>query len=127
MSFYVMPVNASHPLVIYGLKSCDTCRNAQKWSRENNLEFQFLDIRVDGISTEQLQQWLATEFGPLLLNRRSTTWRQLSDIEKAKAQDNPKDILMEHPTLIKRPVITRNDELIAVGFNPRTFADTLKS
>ena len=121
-----MQVNPGQPLIIHGLKSCDTCRNAQKWCRENDVDFQFHDIRADGLTDEQLEQWLATDFGPLLLNRRSTTWRQLSDKDKAKAEGNLKAVLLDHPTLVKRPVITRNNELISVGFNSRSFADILK-
>ena len=122
-----MQINSDHPLIIYGLKSCDTCRNAQKWCRDNAVDFRFHDIRTDGLSDDQLQQWLATDFGPLLLNRRSTTWRQLSDNDKTKAESSLIAVLLDHPTLLKRPVITHDDELISVGFNARTFADILKA
>jgi len=51
-----------------------------------------------------------------LLNTRSTTWRGLSDADKAGIDAAKAIALMsEHPTLIKRPVIKR-DALITVGW-----------
>ncbi|WP_417270236.1 arsenate reductase family protein [Celeribacter sp.] len=82
--------------VIYGIKTCDTCRKAVK-----ALGAPLHDIRADPLSPAQLAQFYET-FGAALLNTRSTTWRGLSESERAQA---PMDLLAAHPTLMKRPVI----------------------
>ena len=82
---------------IYGLKTCDTCRKATKVLGDA----QFVDVRADGVPNEVLSQAF-TQFGTALLNTRSTTWRGLSDAERAKA---PLELLAAHPTLMKRPLI----------------------
>lgn len=45
--------------------------------------------------------------GDDLLNTRSTTWRGLDEAERAKP---PLDLIAEHPTLMKRPLIEKDGE-----------------
>ncbi len=82
---------------LYGLKTCDTCRKALK--ALPNAEF--VDVRADGVPEDVLQAALG-QFGPLIVNTRSTTWRGLSAEER---QEPPLDLLKRHPTLMKRPLI----------------------
>ena len=84
-------------MILYGLKSCDTCRKALK-----SLEkAEFRDVRADGLPKD-LAQAALLRFGGALLNRKSTTWRGLSEAERAR---DPLDLLADHPTLMKRPLI----------------------
>ena len=85
----------------FGLKTCDTCRKALKALRDAGHDPQVIDVRADGVPAEDLDHIVAT-FGDAAINRASTTWRGLSDAEKAS---DPKDLLAAHPTLMKRPVI----------------------
>lgn len=88
---------------LYGLKTCDTCRKALK-ALENAT---FVDVRSDGVPDEILAQAHA-QFGDALLNTRSTTWRGLDQDERARA---PLDLLRDHPTLMKRPLIEEGGQL----------------
>lgn len=90
-------------MVLYGLKTCDTCRKALK-ELEN---VSFRDVRTEGVPPEMIARALE-EFGEKLLNRRSTTWRDLSEDERAKA---PEVLLSEYPALMKRPLIAANGQL----------------
>jgi len=105
-------------LTVYGIKQCDTCRKALKWLAGQGINHQFHDFRVDGLQSELLQSWLDSDFSDKLINRRSTTWRQLSDAQRQFEGDEWLDVLLEHPTLIKRPVFVTG-EIVAVGFNPK--------
>lgn len=98
-------------VIIYGLKTCDTCRNARKALPEAA----FVDVRDDGVSATDLQRFLAA-FGDDLVNRRSTTWRNLD--EAARAGD-PLALLTTHPTLMKRPVIDA-DGALTLGWTGAT-------
>lgn len=86
---------------VYSLKSCDTCRKAIKEMTEAGLDPQVQDVRADGLSSDDIAAILSA-FGDKAVNRASTTWRGLSDEDKAR---DPADLLAEHPTLLKRPVI----------------------
>ena len=111
-------------LTVYGIKQCDTCRKALKWLAAQDIEYHFHDFRVDGLQPEILAAWMVSPFAELLVNRRSTTWRQLSDDQRQLTGDGLLALLLEQPTLIKRPVFV-TDEIIAVGFKPRELEDLL--
>lgn len=85
----------------FGLKTCDTCRKALKKLAENGVVPEITDVRADGLSAADIEAIVA-EFGDAAINRASTTWRGLSDADKAQSAQ---DLLAAHPTLMKRPVI----------------------
>lgn len=91
-------------MILYGLKTCDTCRKARKTLPEAA----YVDVRDDGVPLEVLTKAHET-FGDKLLNTRSTTWRELS--EDARKAD-PLDLLQQHPTLMKRPLIVDGDKMV---------------
>ncbi|GGO51319.1 arsenate reductase [Roseovarius pacificus] len=90
-------------MILYGLKTCDTCRKALK----SLPDAQFVDVRADGVPQDLLKSAHA-QFGAALLNTRSTTWRGLDDTER---QRNPLELLADHPTLMKRPLIESQGRL----------------
>ena len=103
-------------IVIYGLKNCDSCRKAIKLLAAGDRPYRFHDLRADGLPAERLSTWLAAVGWPALLNRHSTTWRKLPDAEKTDLdQALAAALLARHPTLIKRPVVEAEGEVI-VGF-----------
>lgn len=103
-------------LRMYGLKNCDTCRNARKWLNAEGIAHEFLDVRADGITESDVTRWAAVVGVETLLNRRGTTWRGLSNEDKANSEGADAVALMvAHPALIKRPIFDR-DGKIFVGF-----------
>lgn len=92
---------------IFALKSCDTCRKAIAAIRAAGHDPQVIDVRAHGVSDSDRAAILAA-FGDTAINRASTTWRGLSDGEKAS---DPNDLLAAHPTLMKRPVIEHAGQL----------------
>lgn len=94
-------------ITLYGIPTCDACRSARKSLEAKGLEVQFRDVRADPLSRTEVARFFAT-FGNDLLNTRSTTWRALS--EDARSGD-PIDMIIAHPTLMKRPVIERGETL----------------
>ena len=93
-------------LTLYGLKNCDTCKKALKALESAGQAATFVDIRADADLPALLPRWLDEAGADLLINRRSTTWRNLSESERER---DPLDLLSQNPTLIKRPVIERGD------------------
>ncbi|KAA9133558.1 Spx/MgsR family RNA polymerase-binding regulatory protein [Marinihelvus fidelis] len=103
-------------LTVYGICQCDTCRKALKWLEAGDLPHRFHDLRVDGLDREQVRRWLDSGFAAQLVNRRSTTWRGLDDTQKAATGTALEDLLLAHPTLVKRPLFERDGQVLAVGF-----------
>lgn len=88
-------------LTLYGLKSCDTCRKARRAAEKAGKSVTFIDVRETPLDQEKLTRFLDA-FGEKLVNTVSTTWRGLSDSERA---EDPLTLLEKHPALMKRPVI----------------------
>ena len=98
---------------VFGLKSCDTCRRAQKAITASGQAFDVVDVRADGLSADEIATIIA-RFGDTAINRASTTWRGLTDAEKAS---DPSVLLAAHPTLMKRPVIEKAG-VWTIGWKP---------
>ena len=103
-------------LNVYGLKNCDTCRKAIKWLTDAGIAHEFCDLRAQPVSQEEVARWMAAVGPDVLVNRRGTTWRKLSDDEKAVSDvDGLIDLMMTYPAIIKRPVFDFGDTCV-VGF-----------
>lgn len=95
---------------ILGLKTCDTCRKARKALPDAA----FRDVREAPLSADEIAEALVA-FGDKLVNRASTTWRGLSEEERAQS---PEKLLAEHPTLMKRPLIRADGGAVHLGWTP---------
>ena len=103
-------------ITLYGLKNCDTCKKALKALEQAGKETAFVDIRAEADLTVKLPIWLAAAGADVLINRRSTTWRNL---DEATRNADPQALLLANPTLIKRPVIETGNT-IHVGWSKQT-------
>ncbi|MBZ5487033.1 Spx/MgsR family RNA polymerase-binding regulatory protein [Halomonas aquamarina] len=102
---------------LYIIDTCDTCRKARKALEENAIPFKTHDLRKDGLSATLLEHIL--ERVPLVeaINKRSKTWRDLSQQEKDGLDANSaRRLLIEHPTLLKRPLLDMGGNAIKVGY-----------
>lgn len=102
---------------LYGIKNCDTVRKAQKFFAAQHCEIEFVDFRQQPLDDKTLQRFIDAVGMEQLVNKRSTTYRGLSDAQKAQI-DNA--LILKNPTLIKRPVLDTGDEII-VGFNEKRY------
>lgn len=108
--------------VMYGIKNCDTIKKAKKWLEANDIDYTFHDYRVDGLNKEQLQAWCNTLGWEQVLNKRGTTYRQLTDEQKNTLNESSAiDLLLEFPAMIKRPLLARDTEL-TLGFKADDYA-----
>jgi Spx/MgsR family transcriptional regulator len=108
---------------LYGLKNCDTCRKATKWLDRFGIAYTFVDYREQKPSPETLVDWAARLGGfAAMVNKSSTTWRQLPENRKAAASEAEwKLLLREHPQLIRRPVVVTDDGEVTQGFSDNGF------
>ena len=82
-------------------------------------KFTVRDVRADGMTSDEVSAIVNSLGWELAVNRRSTTWRQLDEVEKT-GLDNAKAIALisANPTLMKRPVFVSGDKMLA-GFTPK--------
>lgn len=114
-------------LTVYTLKNCDTCKKAIKWLEAEGIAFNNHDVRADGLTKETITQIVKTLSWEKALNRRSTTWRNLDDAQKADIDDaKAVALIAEHETLLKRPVFVAGNEMVA-GFGDEARVLVLKA
>ncbi|HOV95758.1 MAG TPA: Spx/MgsR family RNA polymerase-binding regulatory protein [Thermomonas sp.] len=108
---------------LYGLKGCDTCKKAQNWLKRFGVEYTFVDYRDQPQSPETLLAWKDAAGGwDALINKSSTTWRELAPQRKNPGSDAEwKLLLREYPQLIRRPVVVLADGRVAQGFSDNGF------
>ena len=111
--------------VLYGIRNCDTVRKARRWLDERGATYLFHDLRTDGLQGDVLDRWTAARGWETVLNRRGATWRALP--ESARADVNAaaaRALILEHPTLVKRPVLEVGDQLL-IGFDADAYRAAL--
>ncbi len=104
---------------LYGLKTCDTCRKALAWLKEQGIEVVFSDIRAAPLTQGKLESFGNALGWERLINRRSTTWRSLDAGQKNLAETDPAGLLGAQASLMKRPVI-ETQTAVFVGFDDET-------
>jgi len=112
-------------IVLYGIKNCDSVKKTRAWLDGRKLAYQFHDYRTDGLDADLLRQFVATLGLEAVLNQRSTSWRQLSeDSKRDLTPEKAFQLMLETPTLIKRPIISVDERLLA-GFDPEQISALL--
>jgi Spx/MgsR family transcriptional regulator len=108
---------------LYGLSNCDTCRKARNWLDRFGITYTFVDYRDQRQPPETLVAWKSAAGGwDALINKSSTTWRQLPPNRKEPAFDAEwKLLLKEYPQLIRRPVVVTSDGAVLQGFTDNGF------
>lgn len=101
----------------YGIPNCDTVKKARKWLEANGLDYAFHDYKRQGADAGKVAQWIEAKGVDVVLNKRGTTYRKLSEEEKAQADDSHAAValLVQHPSMIKRPVVEHTGGTL-VGF-----------
>jgi arsenate reductase len=101
---------------LYGIKNCDTVKKARSWLESHKVNYHFHDFRSDGITPAMVTQWI-NELGlDTLVNKRSTTWKELAeDIKQHFDASNAVAVIVANPTLIKRPLLDTGSQRL-VGF-----------
>ena len=108
-------------VTLYGIKNCDTVKKARKWLDDHSVSYTFHDFRVDGINKTLLNHFLKQIDLEVLINKRGTSWRKLSDTEKEfKNKTQAIELMLNNPTIIKRPVLDTNKKIF-VGFKDETY------
>ena len=113
---------AARHVRVYGLANCDTCRKARKWLDRFGVAHEFVDYREHPIDAATLKGWAAALGWDTMINRASTTWRNLPPPRKQAASDAEWVVLLrDHPALLRRPIVVIDDDSPTFGFSDNAF------
>jgi arsenate reductase (glutaredoxin) len=114
------------PITIYGIKNCDTMKEARAWLDQHGVAYAFHDYKTQGIAREQLERWEKKVGWETLLNRAGTTFRKLPDKDKAVMNASKAvAFMLKQPSMIKRPVLELGGGKLLVGFSPELYGRSL--
>ena len=110
-------------ITIYGIRNCDTMKKARGWLDGHGVEYAFHDYKSAGIDRERLERWCNAVGWETLLNRAGTTFRKLPEEDKQGLDaDKAIALMLEQPSMIKRPVLDLGDGKLLVGFKPDAYS-----
>jgi Spx/MgsR family transcriptional regulator len=106
---------------MFGIPNCDTIKKAKKWLEANELDYQFHNYRKDGVSEEMVRQFCEQLGWEQVVNKRGTTYRQLTQEQKEGLnQETAIALLVEHSAMIKRPILDV-DGTLHIGFKAEQY------
>jgi len=109
-------------MTIYGIRNCDTMKKARAWLDAHDMAYDFHDYKVSGIDRAKLEAWTKTVGWEVLLNRAGTTFRKLPEPAKTGLTEaRAIKLMLEQPSMIKRPVLERGRTLL-VGFTEERYS-----
>lgn len=112
---------------IFGIKNCDSMKKAFKWLDERGIPYEFHDYKKAGVPREQLVIWCKTLGWKTLLNTKGPTWRKLTpEQQNISTQSKAVAIMMEHSSVIRRPLVETESGHLLVGFDPMMFESFVK-
>ena len=108
---------------VIGIANCDKVKAARKWLEVKQVDYQFCDLRKNPPTTQQWTNWIEHFGVNNLINKRSTSWRQLSEIQKNNLNtETAIPLLKSQVTLMKRPLLCDNDKPVLLGFEKSAYA-----
>ena len=109
---------------VHGIPNCDTVKKARTWLDEQGKPHVFHDFKKQGVPADRLAAWVKAVGWETLLNRKGTMWRKLDPATQAAVVDaaSAMKLMVEVPSVIKRPVVEWADGAITVGFQADTWA-----
>jgi arsenate reductase len=119
-------------LQVYGIKNCNTVKKSLDWLSDHSCEYEFFDVKKGVLNKNLIDGWIDSMKDNYtwenLVNKSSITWKQLSDKNKNEmlTSDAAITIILSKPTIMKRPVITKEGKLIAIGFDINLYEEKIK-
>lgn len=116
-------------MIVYGIKNCNTVKKALDWLKKNKIEYEFHDYKTSGVTDAKLKEWIKQVGWESLVNKKGTTWRQLEDSikEKVSTQSAAIALMKEKTSLIKRPLIEQDGQVITLGFDEKEYSLKFKN
>tara|TARA_B100000674_G_scaffold470161_1_gene457724 strand:- start:11 stop:739 length:729 start_codon:yes stop_codon:yes gene_type:complete len=97
---------------LYGIPNCDKIRKAKKLLEQSCISHEFINIRECIPEEKSIKQWIETLGEKELINKRSTTYRNLKSNELNRSDVfDWISLIRKHPTLIQRPLFEAKGEV----------------
>lgn len=108
---------------------CSTCRKAQKWLDEHDVDYDIRDIKTENPDLAELELWHQASGLPLkkFFNTSGQLYRSMELSKKLPGMSDAEQyaLLASDGMLVKRPILITDDNKVLVGFKEDQWAETL--
>ena len=108
---------------------CTTCRKAQTWLDENDIEYTFRNIKENKPTLEEIKEWYKRSGLPLkkFFNTSGLLYKsmKLKDKLPQMSEDEMLLLLSTDGMLVKRPILV-SDDFVLVGFKEIVWKEKIK-
>lgn len=101
---------------IFGIKKCFDTKKAERYFKERNIKFQFIDLKEKAISKGELTNIKNAVGLEELINKKSKDYSKLN-LDKIRSEEMREEILLKNPSLYATPIV-RNGKKATVGYKP---------
>ncbi|GAB3949138.1 ArsC family reductase [Spirosoma harenae] len=112
---------------LYAIPNCDTVKKARTWLADHGVDYQFHDYKKQGIDRKTIEHWLTQKPWEELVNRAGATWKKLPDDEKPTNSEDAIQLMLDKTSVIRRPLIEENGNIIALGFKEEAYQETFSA
>lgn len=107
---------------------CTTCKKAEAWLKDNNVEYVLRDIKEDNPTASELKAWFEKSQEPLkkFFNTSGLLYRsmELKDKIPSMSEEEMLSLLASDGMLVKRPLLI-SDSFILIGFKEAKWQEAL--
>ncbi|MBU3100447.1 MULTISPECIES: arsenate reductase family protein [Clostridium] len=100
----------------FGTKKCFDTKKTERYFKERNIKYQFIDINIKGLSKGELQSVKRSVGLNNLINTNAKDYKK-SNLNQIRGEELKEEILLKNPQLFKTPIV-RNGKDATVGYVP---------
>ena len=105
---------------------CTTCQKAKKWLDDNQIEYEFRNIKLENPTLDELTEWHKKSGLPLkkFFNTSGLLYKSLDLKNKLlhMSEDEMLKLLATDGMLVKRPLLV-GDDFVLVGFKEKQWKE----
>jgi arsenate reductase len=101
-------------LTVYEKRTCTTCRKLAALLEERGIAFDRVDFHVEPLSADELRELVGKTGVPAreLFRTKEPVYRELGLGEREVEDDEAIAHMAEHPQLLERPVVVKDDRAV---------------
>lgn len=103
-------------LKVYGIPNCGTCKKAIAWLEKHNLEYEFINTKDNPPDKTMITNWVEVLGSKPLRNTSGKSYRALGEARNTFTDQQWIDAFATDPMLLKRPLFTKDNQAVLVGF-----------
>lgn len=111
-------------ITIYGIPNCDIVKKSLAWFKNRKIAFEFHNFKTQELSEAKLLDWICKAGLDVVVNKKSTTFRDLPLQTKQDllVANKAVKVMMAETSIIKRPIIESKKGLV-IGFNELEYSN----